>query len=165
MKKQIDKNFLIKAGVYAVGGFLIYRAISKLFGSGDGNAGFGDGNAGSGGGTTAPESIDCVNIWNNSNLSYDKFTYYNDADAIFTAIQGTTIFVSWWEDDTAIENILKKANNGFDVQALICAFGLRKPSLLSAAQPLGAYITEYLDGTNKEAVNSYYRYKGISHQW
>jgi len=158
MKKKIDKNFLIKAGVYAVGGLLIYRAISKLFGSGDGNAG-------SGGGTTAPESIDCVNIWNNSNLSYDKFSYYNDADAIFTAIQGTTFIVSWWEDDTAIENILKKANNGFDVQALICAFGLRKPSLLSPAQPLGAYITEYLDESNKEAVNSYYRYKGISHQW
>ena len=159
MKKEIDKNFLIKAGVIAVGGLLVYRAIKNLFGSGT------NGNAGSGGGTTAPESIDCNSIWNNPALSYDKYSYYNDADAIFTAIQGTTIIVSWWEDDTAIENILKKANNDLDVQALICAFGLRKPSLLSPAQPLGAYITEYLDESNKQAVNSYYRYKGISHQW
>jgi hypothetical protein len=158
MKKEIDKNFLIKAGVIAVGGLLVYRAVKNLFGSGTGTAG-------SGGGTTAPESIDCVNIWNNPNLTFEKYSYYNDADAIYTAIQGTTFIVSWWEDDTAIENILKKANNDFDVQALICAFGLRKPSILSASQPLGAYITEYLDSSNKEAVNSYYRYKGISHQW
>jgi hypothetical protein len=160
MKKELDKNFLIKAGIYAVGGFFVYRAIKNLFGSGNGN-----GNAGSGGGMTAPESIDCNNIWNNPNLSFDKYSYYNDADAIFTAIQGTTIIVSWWEDDTAIQNILKKANNDYDIQALICAFGLRKPSLLSPAQPLGAFILEYLDLSDKDAVNSYYRYKGISHQW
>jgi hypothetical protein len=160
MKQEIDKNFLIKAGVVTIGGLLIYRAIKNLFGSGTGN-----GNAGSGGGQTAPEAIDCNNIWNNPNLSYEKYSYYNDADAIFTAIQGTTIFVSWWEDDKAIEDILKKANNEMDVQALICAFGLRKPSLLSPGQPLGAFITEYLDESNKQAVNSYYRYKGILHQW
>jgi len=89
MKQQVDKNFLIKAGVIAIGGLLIYRAVKNLFGSATGT-----GTAGTGGGTTAPEAIDCNNIWNNQNLSYQKYSYYNDADAIFTAIQGTYFILS-----------------------------------------------------------------------
>ena len=151
-KSQLDKNFLLKAGVYIVGGLLIWRAYKNIFGSGAL-------------GENAPDAIKCSNIRNSGKLTRDKNAYYADADSIYTAIQGSGLFVSWFEDDDLIEEILKRCNNDFDVSALICAFGNRKPSTLAPAEPLNAYITEYLDSSNRASVNATYAQKGITFRW
>jgi hypothetical protein len=98
-------------------------------------------------------------------LSRSKEAYYADADEIYTAIQGTGLFVSWTEDDDKIEAILARAQNDQDVSALICAFGNRKPSILSPAEALPSWITSYLDTSNINRVNAYYSTKGISYRW
>lgn len=151
-KSEIDKNFLIKAAVYIGAGLLAYRLYRNLFGA-------------SANQSTAADAINCSNIFSSGQLSRSRESYFADADAIYTAIQGTGLFVSWYEDDDAIEQILKRANNDADVSALICAFGNRKPSILSPAESLPSWITSYLDDSNKNSVNQYYASKGISYRW
>lgn len=157
-KEKINKNFLIKAGVYAIGGLLIYRAIKGFVKPSEDEQS-----------AANPFDIDCNELFTNpvysKNLTRNRAAYSADADQIFTAIQGTGLFVSWTEDDTKIMEILKRAQTNADVAALICAFGLRKPSILSPEEPLNSYITSYLDNAYRLSVNADYRNKNISFQW
>jgi len=157
-KKEIDKNFLIKAGVYAIGGYLIYQAAKSFFKPSDDEQK-----------EANPFDIDCNELFTNpkynKNLTRNRGAYSADADQIFTAIQGTGLFVSWTEDDSKIMEVLKRAQTNADVAALICAFGLRAPSILSPAEPLNSYITSYLDNAYRLSVNADYRNKNISFQW
>jgi hypothetical protein len=151
-KSEIDKNFVIKAAVYIGAGLLAYRLYRNIFGASSNQQ-------------TAADAINCGNIWNSGQLSRSRESYFADADEIYTAIQGTGLFVSWYEDDAKIEEVLKRANNDADVSALICAFGNRKPSILSPAEALPSWITSYLDTGNKDRVNQYYASKGITYRW
>lgn len=110
-------------------------------------------------------TLDCSGIWNNTNLTRPKASYYADADAISTALGFGTYIVSWTEDDTLAGEILKRANNETDVYALNCAFGLRNVSLLSGDANLVYFISNYLDNDVKEAVNNNYASKGINWRW
>jgi hypothetical protein len=151
-KQELDTNFILKAAVYIGAGLLAYRLYRNIVGP-------------SQTGQTAADALNCNNIWNSGQLSRSKEAYYADADEIYTAIQGNSFIVSWWEDDDKIETILSRAQNDADVSALICAFGNRKPSILSPAQALPSYITSYLDTSNLNRVNAYYATKGISYRW
>lgn len=110
-------------------------------------------------------TLDCSGIWNNTNLTRPKSSYYADADAIYTALGFGTLFVSWTEDDTVAGEILKRANNETDVYALNCAFGLRNVSLLSGDANLVTFITSYLDSDVIADVNNNYSSKGINWRW
>jgi len=157
----IDSKFLIRTGLIIGGGVAAYFLIKKLFKvKGD------DGEP-----LPSPEAIDCSKIWDEGNgeadhyLSRDRNAYFVDADAIQAAIVGAGLIVSPTEDDTFIGEVLKRAVNNWDVAALICAFGERKPSLLTPAQPLPVWITAYLDNDIRTQVNEDYNRRGITFQW
>jgi len=158
----MDSKFLIRTGLIIGGGVAAYFLIKKLFVS---EAGDGEG------ALPSPEAIDCSKIWDEGNgeadhyLSRDRNAYFVDADAIQAAIVGAGLIVSPTEDDTFIGEVLKRAVNNWDVAALICAFGQRKPSLLTPAQPLPVWITAYLDNDIRIAVNEDYTKRGINFQW
>lgn len=152
MAEKSNTSDNVKIALYIFGGYLLYQ-VYKNFKGKDAST------------TGAPESINCSTLWNSGKLSRSKSAYYNDADEIEVAVNGTTIFQNWWEDDTKIAAVLMRAGNESDVEALICAFGNRKPTALSPAQPLGAWISAYLDTDKVAEVNNYYAYKGISHRW
>jgi len=156
MAQQKKKTDVGKIALYAIGGYLVFRFAAKLF---RGVTGPQDSTV------TTPEALNCTSIWNSGQLSRTQGAYYNDADEIYNAIQGSTFIVSPWEDDTKIAAVLMRAGNQADVEALICAFGNRKTSILSPAQPLGAWISSYLDSGKVKEVNDYYAYKGISYRW
>jgi hypothetical protein len=151
-KQEYDKNFIVKAAVYIGAGLLAYRLYRNIVGP-------------SQTGHSAAVALNCNNMWKSGQLSRSKEAYYADADEIYTAIQGNSFIVSWWEDDEKIEAVLGRAQNDQDVSALICAFGNRKPSILSPAQALPSYISSYLDTANLNRVNAYYATKGISYRW
>jgi hypothetical protein len=157
----IDSKFLLRTGLIIGGGVAAYFLIKKLFKvQGD------DGEP-----LPSPQAIDCNKLWDENNaeadhyLSRDKNAYFVDADAIQAAIVGAGLIVSPTEDDTLIGEILKRAVNNYDVAALICAFGERKPSLLTPAQPLPVWITAYLDNDIRTQVNEDYNRRGITFQW
>jgi len=141
----------VKIALYIFGGYLLYRAYKNFSGPGDTG--------------TSVESEDCEKLFNSGSLSRARTAYYVDADEIYTAIIGSGLFVNFWEDDTKIASVLMRAGKDQDVGALICAFGYRKKSALSPAEPLTAYITAYLDADKVAEVNSYYAYKGITYRW
>jgi len=151
-KQELDKNFILKAAVYIGAGLLAYRLYRNIVGPAQT-------------GQTAADALNCNNIWNSGQLTRSKEAYYADADEIYTAIQGNSFIVSWYEDDEKIEAVLGRAQNDQDVSALICAFGNRKPSILSPAEALPSWITSYLDTANLNRVNAYYATKGISYRW
>ena len=152
MQQQSNRSDNVKIALYIFGAYLAYR-LYKNFAGKDATT------------TGAPESINCNALFSSGQLSRDRSAYFNDADEIEVAVNGTTIFQNWWEDDTKIAAVLMRAGNAKDVEALICAFGNRKPTALSPAQPLGAWISAYLDTDKVQEVNNYYAYKGISHRW
>lgn len=151
MAANQNKSDNVKIALYIFGGYLLWRVAKNFIGKGDTG--------------TSVEALGCDTIWNSGQLSRAKSAYYADADEIYTAIQGTGLFVTPWEDDTKIAAILMRAGNQKDVDALICAFGYRKKSALSPAEPLTAFITSYLDADKIIEVNNYYAYKGISTRW
>jgi len=156
-KNAIDSKFLIRTGLIVGGGIAAYFLLKKLFGNDTGVGGDE---------STSPEAIDCQELWDQYGYyTRDKNAYFVDADSIQAAIVGSGLIVSPTEDDTLIGEILKRANNGWDVAALICAFGERKPSLLTPAQPLPTWITAYLDNDIREQVNQDYANKGITFRW
>ena len=150
-KKTEKKPDLVTIGLVVVGGFVLWRFIKNAMGPTDTG--------------TSVEAASCGNIWTSGGLSRDKTAYAIDADEIYTAIIGSGPIVSPWEDDNKIAAILMRANNQKDVDALICAFGYRKGSFLSPAEPLTTYIISYLDSDKIEEVNNYYQSKGISTRW
>ena len=151
MAANSNKSDNVKIALYIFGGYLLWRVAKNFMGKSDTG--------------TSVEALGCNTIWDSGQLSRPKSAYYADADEIYTAIQGTGLFVTPWEDDTKIAAILMRAGNQKDVDALICAFGYRKKSALSPAEPLTAYITSYLDSDKVAEVNNYYAYKGISTRW
>jgi hypothetical protein len=146
-----NKSDNVKIALYLFGGYLLWRVAKNFIGKGDTG--------------TSVEALGCDTIWNSGQLSRNKSAYYADADEIYTAIQGTGLFVNWYEDDDKIASVLMRAGNQKDVDALICAWGYRKKSALSPGEPLTAWITSYLDADKVQQVNDYYAYKGISTRW
>lgn len=149
MAQQSNKSDNVKIALYLFGGYLLWRVAKNFIGREDDSQ-------------TAPEAMNCDSVLNSPNLSRDRAAYFNDADEIVAAIQGTGVIVLPWEDDAKIAAILMRAGNETDVKALICAFGNRKPTILSPAQPLGSWVSAYLDSDKISEVNNYYQYKGIS---
>ena len=156
MKQQnnSEPNFA-KIALYVGGGYLLYKLVSGLSKNIMGHADTG----------TSVESAACDKIWNSGNLSRAKTAYYADADEIYTAIIGSGLFVQFYEDDAKVAAVLMRAGKDADVSALICAFGYRKASTLSPAEPLTSYITHYLDADKIKEVNDYYAYKGITYRF
>lgn len=151
MAQQNNSSDNVKIALYLFGGYLLYRAYKNFAGHSDTG--------------TSVEAAGCDKLWNSGTLSRNKTAYYTDADEIYTAIVGSGLFVNWYEDDAKVAAVLMRAGNEADVAALICAFGYRKKSTLSPAEPLSAYITAYLDDDKKIEVNNYYAYKGITYRW
>lgn len=146
-----NKSDNVKLALYIFGGYLLWRVAKNFLGKADTG--------------TAVEAVNCEKLFSSGQLSRDRSAYFADADEIYTAIQGTGLFVNWWEDDDKIAAVLMRAGNQQDVEALICAFGYRKKSALSPAEPLTAWITSYLDADKIQEVNNYYAYKGITTRW
>lgn len=106
-----------------------------------------------------------INI-NTSQLSYDPYAYKIYADGIEAAIWGTGPIANWWEDDTAIGEILLKMNNLDDVKALVSAYGRRYVGIfLNDGGNLAQMIAEYLDDSVKKQVNDQYAARGINFIW
>jgi len=100
------------------------------------------------------------------NLSYDPLTYKVLADGIETSIWGSSGIASWWEDDAAVGDILKKMNTIDDVKALIQAYGNRfVGTLFKDGGNLAETVSEYLDTDIKASVNQDYNTKNINFQW
>jgi hypothetical protein len=146
-----NKSDNVKIALYIFGGYLLWRVAKNFIGKSDTG--------------TSVEALGCDTIWNSGLLSRNKSAYYTDADEIYNAIIGGGLFVKPWEDDTKIAEVLMRAGNQKDVDALICAFGYRKESILTPAAPLTSYISSYLDSDKIKQVNDYYAYKGISTRW
>ena len=146
-----NKSDNVKLALYIFGGYLLWRVAKNFIGPKDTG--------------TSVEALGCETLWDSGLLSRAKSAYYADADEIYTAIQGSGLFVNWWEDDDKIAAVLMRARNQKDVDALICAWGYRKKSVLSPAEPLPTWIVSYLDADKLKEVNDYYAYKGISTRW
>lgn len=146
-----SKSDNVKIALYIFGGYLLWRVAKNFIGKSETG--------------TSVEAASCDKLFNSGSLSRDKAAYYADADEIYTAIIGSGLIVIPWEDDTKIAAVLMRAGKDQDVAALICAFGYRKKSTLSPAEPLTTYITAFLDNDKVKEVNDYYAYKGITYRW
>lgn len=95
-----------------------------------------------------------------NNLTYNEAWYVQQADVIEQAVWGGSAF---WEDDDAIESVLLMLNSDDDFIALSNAYGVRgRGVVLRDYYNLIQTIQEYLDDSNKEAVNQNYASKGMN---
>lgn len=93
-------------------------------------------------------------------LSYGLANYSQFADAIYTAVMYT-----WGTDEEAIYNVFKKMNNNLDVAQLIKSFGKRRVEFSTNSLELGAHLSDDLDQSELNTVNSILASKNITYRF
>lgn len=95
-----------------------------------------------------------------NNLTYNESWYVQQADVIEQSVWAGS---GLWEDDEAMEAVLVMLNTDDDFIALSNAYGVRgRGVVLRDYYNLIQTVQEYLDDSNKEAVNQNYAAKGMN---
>jgi hypothetical protein len=92
--------------------------------------------------------------------SYSSATYSQLADKIYSAVMYT-----WGTDEQAIYDVFNKMNSNLDVALLIKAFGKRRVEFSTQELELGAHLSNDLDSSEINKLNSILSSKGINYQF
>jgi hypothetical protein len=146
-RKKRNENLNGQSVLVGVGSAALFYGVSSLI-SGQDNR--------------IPDTGNSQNTPPSNQGTFPAIWYRSQADALYTAFWGSIIY----EDDQAIERILKMVNNIADVNNLIAAYGIRGTGILIRDEyNLPQTITRYLDDSNRAEVNRVYNEKGINFQW
>jgi len=92
--------------------------------------------------------------------SYASATYSQLADKIYAAVMYT-----WGTDEQAIYDVFNLMKNNIDVAMLIKAFGKRRLEFSTQDAELGAHLSQDLDTTEIQKINSILASKGITYRF
>lgn len=92
--------------------------------------------------------------------SYSAATYSQLADKIYTAVMYT-----WGTDEQAIYDVFNLMKNNIDVANLIKAFGKRRVEFSTQELELGAHLSNDLDSSEINKVNSILASKNITYRF
>lgn len=92
--------------------------------------------------------------------SYSAATYSQLADKIYSAVMYT-----WGTDEQAIYDVFNLMKNNIDVANLIKAFGKRRLEFSTQDLELGAHLSNDLDSSEINKVNSILASKGITYRF
>jgi hypothetical protein len=92
--------------------------------------------------------------------SYSSATYSQLADKIYTAVMYT-----WGTDEQAIYDVFNLMKTNLDVALLIKAFGKRRVEFSTQELELGAHLSNDLDSSEINKLNSILSSKNISYRF
>jgi len=92
--------------------------------------------------------------------SYPSATYSQLADKIYAAVMYT-----WGTDEQAIYDVFNLMKNNIDVAMLIKAFGKRRLEFSMQDAELGAHLSQDLDSTEINKINTILSSKGINYRF
>ena len=92
--------------------------------------------------------------------SYSAATYSQLADKVYTAVMYT-----WGTDEQAIYDVFNLMKNNIDVANLIKAFGKRRVEFSTQDLELGAHLSNDLDSSEINKVNSILASKNITYRF
>lgn len=92
--------------------------------------------------------------------SYPTGTYSQLADKIYAAVMYT-----WGTDEQAIYDVFSSMKNNLDVAMLIKAFGKRRLEFSTQDAELGAHLSNDLDTTEINKINTILASKGITYRF
>lgn len=92
--------------------------------------------------------------------SYPSATYSQLADKIYTAVMYT-----WGTDEQAIYDVFNLMKNNIDVAMLIKAFGKRRLEFSTQDAEIGAHLSQDLDSSEINKINTILSSKGITYRF